>query len=126
MAIHWDIPFKSLRSARTYWVSVYDNSYGSNTPVELKGGVVPFETEEDDDDDWFKPVRTQSGYLRIVDDGNDSSGYPLSSGDKWTDMIPSNDKNRKVILASEAARHLPAHLPDTRQLSRATPACSSA
>ena len=26
----------------------------------------------------------------------------------------------------EAARHLPAHLPDTRQLSRATPARSSA
>lgn len=100
MAIHWDIPFKSLRSARTYWVSVYDNSYGSNTPVELKGGVVPFETQEDTDDDWFKPVRTQSGYLRIMDDGNDLSGYPLSSGDKWTDMIPSDDKNRKVILTS--------------------------
>ena len=31
-----------------------------------------------------------------------------------------------MILASGAARHLPAHLPDTRQLSRATPACSSA
>ena len=30
------------------------------------------------------------------------------------------------ILASGAARHLPAHLPDTRQRSRATPACSSA
>ena len=31
-----------------------------------------------------------------------------------------------LILASGAARHLPAHLHDTRQLSRATPACSSA
>ena len=31
-----------------------------------------------------------------------------------------------LILASRAARHLPAHLPDTRQLSRATPARSSA
>ena len=31
-----------------------------------------------------------------------------------------------LILASGAARHLPAHLPDTRQLSRATPARSSA
>ena len=29
-----------------------------------------------------------------------------------------------LILASGAARHLPAHLPDTRQRSRATPACS--
>ena len=31
-----------------------------------------------------------------------------------------------LILASGAARHLPAHLPDTRQRSRATPAWSSA
>ena len=31
-----------------------------------------------------------------------------------------------LILASLAARPLPAHLPDTRQRSRATPACSSA
>ena len=31
-----------------------------------------------------------------------------------------------LILASRAARHLPAHLPDTRQLRRATPAGSSA
>ena len=31
-----------------------------------------------------------------------------------------------LILASWAARHLPAYLPDTRQLSRATPALSSA
>ena len=31
-----------------------------------------------------------------------------------------------LILASSAARHLPAHQPDTRQISRATPARSSA
>ena len=31
-----------------------------------------------------------------------------------------------LILASGAPRHLLAHLPDTRQMSRATPACSSA
>ena len=31
-----------------------------------------------------------------------------------------------LILASGAARHLPAHLPDTRQRIRVTPACSSA
>ena len=31
-----------------------------------------------------------------------------------------------LILASYSARYLPTHLPDTRQLSRATPARSSA
>ena len=40
------------------------------------------------------------------------------------------DNHDDVITHPEpdilAARHLPAHLTDTRQLSRATPACSSA
>ena len=35
-------------------------------------------------------------------------------------------KKVSLILASVAARHLPAHLPDTRQQSRGTTACSSA
>ena len=41
------------------------------------------------------------------------------------------DDTKGVTLVSastmdRAARHLPAHLPDTRQVSRATPYCSSA
>lgn len=34
----------------------------------LTGGAVPFETQEDDDDDIFMPIRGQSGYIRIVTD----------------------------------------------------------
>ena len=33
---------------------------------------------------------------------------------------------KEGTISSGATRHLPAHLPDTRQWSRATPACSSA
>ena len=36
------------------------------------------------------------------------------------------DAQKGVDQIDNAARHLPAHLPDTRQLSRATPDCSSA
>ena len=69
MAIHWQIHFKSLRAGTDYTVHIYDANY-SDTPIQLKGGAEPFVTQEDDDEDMFTPVRTQSGYIPIVDDGS--------------------------------------------------------
>ena len=77
MAIHWQIPFKSLRSGTLYTVNIYDADYTDSTPVVLKGGAQPFTTQEDDNDDLFTPVRTQTGYLRIVDDGKTSFLKPI-------------------------------------------------
>lgn len=89
MAIHWKIPFKSLRSGTVYTVNIYDSSYSGN-PVTLKGGPNPFETQEDDDTDQFAPIRTQSGYVRIVDDGSFS----------WKELIPDTDTDRPVTLTN--------------------------
>ena len=49
-----------------------------------------------------------------------------SAGEYQADEPPDTCLLICLILASGAARHLPAHLPDTRQLSRVPPACSSA
>ncbi len=98
MNIHWQIPFKSLRSGTVYTVNIYDPDYASNTPIVLKGGAKPFVTDEYDDDDPFIPVRTQSGYIRIVDDGKDASGNTLSSADSWEAMIPNTDIEHPVTL----------------------------
>ena len=76
MAIKYTIPFKSLRSGTLYSVNIYDASY-SGSPVVLKGGAQPFVTQEDDNDDFFADIRTQSGSLRIVDDGKDANGNAL-------------------------------------------------
>ena len=97
MAIHWQVKFRSLRANMLYTVSIYDNSYSGNA-VQLKGAKHPFTTEEDNNDDFFLPVRTQSGYLRIIDDGKDASGHVLASGDRWENMIPTAGKSRKVVL----------------------------
>ena len=93
MAIHWTIPFKSLRSGTNYTVNIYDSTYSGN-PIPLKGGAQPFSTQESDDDDQFTPVRTQSGYLRIVDDGKDANGNAFN----WKDMLPLTDTDRPVTL----------------------------
>ena len=76
MAIHWQIPFKSRRTGTVYTVNIYDSTYSGN-PMVLKGGSEPFVTEEDNTEDEFTPIRTQSGYLNIADDGRtaDDTAY---------------------------------------------------
>ena len=95
MAIHWQIPFKSLRSGTDYTVNIYDSTHSGN-PVVLKGGAQPFTTQEDDNDDMFTPIRTQSGYIRIVDDGKDANGNTWN----WKNMLPNTDTDRPVTLTS--------------------------
>lgn len=95
MAIHWQVKFKSLRAGTDYTVSIYDSDYTGN-PIPLKGGAEPFLTQEDDDEDMFTPVRTQSGYIRIVDDGKDANGNAFN----WKDLVPSTDVDRPVTLTA--------------------------
>lgn len=95
MAIHWKIPFKSLRSGTVYTVNIHDSTY-SGDPIVLKGGAQPFTTQEDDNDDMFTPIRTQSGYLRIVDDGKDANGNAFD----WKSLIPYTDTSRPITLTS--------------------------
>ena len=94
MAIHWQIPFVSLRSGTQYTVNVYDADY-TGTPIVLKGGAEPFTTEEDGDDDPFAPIRTQSGKLRIVDDGFAADG---TTPFNWKDFVPATAADRPVTL----------------------------
>ena len=93
MAIHWKISFKSLRSGTLYSVNIHDASY-NGTAIPLKGGAEPFTTQESGDDDQFIPMRTQSGYLRIVDDGKDANGSAFD----WKTMLPATDTDRPVTL----------------------------
>lgn len=95
MAVHWTISFKSLRAQTVYTASVYDSSY-SGSAIPLLPAEEPFTTEEDNDDDPFKPLRTQTGYLRIVDNGKDANGNAFD----WTDLQPKTDYDRPVVLTN--------------------------
>ena len=97
MAIHWQVKFKTLRGGKTLTASVYDNLYSGN-PIPLKGGAEPFVTEENQDDDPFKAIRTQTGSLKIVDDGYALDG---TTPFNWRDLQPRSDHDRPVILTDE-------------------------
>lgn len=96
MAVRWQIPFMSLRTGTVYTVNIFDSDY-SGSVVVLKGGAQPFETEELSDEDIFTPVRTQSGYIRIVDDGL-ATVSGVSTSFNWKQLIPLTDTARPVTL----------------------------
>lgn len=96
MAVHWTIPFRSLRTNILYTVNIYDSTYSGN-PIPLKGGAQPFVTQENDDEDGFIPIRTQSGYLRIVDDGYAADG---TTAFNWKQLLPMTDTDRPVTLTN--------------------------
>lgn len=100
--IHWQIPFYSLRTGVLYTVNIYDSAEPeADWPIILKGAAQPFVTKEDTGSDVFKPIRTQSGYIRIIDDGKATkmvSGEPVEISFDWSDLLPTNDIDRPVTL----------------------------
>ncbi|MEE1213499.1 MAG: hypothetical protein U0L04_00825, partial [Bacteroidaceae bacterium] len=89
---NYSVTFKSLRAGTVYTVHI---GGGTGAEVPLKGGAQPFTTQEDDDEDMFTPIRTQSGYLRIVDDGFAENGVTPFD---WKDLIPQKGNDRPVSL----------------------------
>lgn len=88
MAVHWQIQFKSLTDT-LYVLQIYDSNF-SGTPVELIGAAHPFETSEEDSEDPYVPIRTQSGYIRFI----------TTSASIIHDIIPYNVTDRPVVLKS--------------------------
>lgn len=59
--------------------------------TEIEGSTQVFVTTEDDDNDFFMPVRTQSGTFRYI-------GYGSGDRARWLAMIPSNALDIPVKL----------------------------
>lgn len=90
--LHWQCCFQSLEGTQ-YAVNIYERSYSGNV-VQLTGADEPFVTREDDDNDAFTPIRTQTGYLRIYDD----------DGTLLETLIPKNNTEKLVkVVAGEYA-----------------------
>lgn len=95
--IRWQIPFVSTIDKTKYRVDIYDE--GTFTPVELTAGPTPFVTNEDASDDFFHPIRTQTGTLQVC--------TQLPSGGMITlnDLLPENNISRPVRLVSIATNN---------------------
>ena len=75
-------------SDETYYrVDIATDGVWISDPVALIPSAQPVTTEEVGDEDLFMPVRTQSGYLRIVD-----------TSDEWKNIMPLSATARRVYV----------------------------
>lgn len=94
MNIQYIIQFYPLRGSHPLELCVFSDNY-TGTPINLTGASEPFVTEEDDSEEFFEPVRTQTGYLTIVDDGTINDG---ANPFDWQHLLPAEHTSRPVIL----------------------------
>ena len=91
-AVRWRVPFVSI-SGTQYRVDIYDEQDGSWSGItELLAGDTPFTTDEDASDDFFCPVRTQTGKLEICTLKPDGTYITLD------DLLPANNIARPIKL----------------------------
>lgn len=83
---HYIVPFKT-KEGNDLAVKIYEDGYVGDV-ISLTPSDQPFTTQEDDDDDIFVAVRTQSGYLRVID----------SDGTLMQQLMPENNTQRLVKL----------------------------
>ena len=63
--VKWRMRFMAFDNVTQYTVSIYTEDTVSSL-TELTPAAIPFETQEDNDNNAFIPVRTSTGYLRFV------------------------------------------------------------
>lgn len=81
--VHWRISFRT-RSEKLGVLNLYEDNY-SGEVVELTPAAVPFETQEDSSDKWLEPIRKQSGYIRVIDEGNTEGIMPVGLKDRYVE-----------------------------------------
>ena len=89
-AIKWQIPFASL-SGTLYRIDIYAEGY-SGDPIQLTAGESPFVTEEDSSEDFFAPIRTQTGSIQVCTSKPDGTMLTLD------EILPANNIDHPVRL----------------------------
>ena len=93
-AVRWQVPFANL-SGQQYRIDIYDEQDGSWSGItQLLAGEDPFTTEEDNSEDFFYPVRTQTGTLQICTRLEDGTMFSLE------DIIPASNIDHPIMVWS--------------------------
>lgn len=97
-AVRWQIPFVSSIEKTQYRIDIYDEQDGTWSGVTtLTGGPSPIVTDEDANDDFFAPIRTQTGNIEVC------TAIPGGGTLSLEDILPENNIARPVRLVSIAA-----------------------
>lgn len=89
--------FNSLRGI-TYTVNILVDGF-IGTAQRLRPALKPFTVDEDSSDNYFEPLRSQSGYIRIVNEPTDLDGNAFD----YKDLIATNVQSHQVQLLLDNA-----------------------
>ena len=96
-AVRWQIPFVSTIDKISYRIDIYDNEGDWSGITFLRGGSNPFVTDEDDNNDFFAPIRIQTGNIEVC------TAIPGGGTLRLEDILPENNIARPVRLMSIAS-----------------------
>lgn len=94
-SVRWQIPFASNITLTKYRIDIYDNGTYS-TPIILTAGDHPLNTEEDSNDDFFIPLRKQTGKIRICTKIEPQTALPSGGMLDIADLLPATNVDRPV------------------------------
>lgn len=83
-AIRWQVKFKTLNE-KDALIDIYEENWSGGI-TQLEPAVNPITTEEDSDGDYLKPVRTQTGYLRVIDNGDLDGLMPEDNSQHYVEL----------------------------------------
>lgn len=87
--IRWQIKFKTLKN-KDGRIDIYEEGWDGGF-TELEPAANPITTEEDSDDDYLKPIRSQTGYLRVVDNGDLEGLMPSDNSQHYVELHIDNE-----------------------------------
>lgn len=93
-ATKYTYSFNSRRGV-SYTVNILVDGF-SGTAQRLRPALRPFTIDEDNSDNYFEPLRSISGYIRIVNEDTDLDGNSFS----YKDLIATNVQSHQVQLIS--------------------------
>ena len=92
-AIKWQIAFQTNdpSSPTSYRIDIYAEGYTGN-PIQLMAGPQPFITDENDDKNFFAPIRSQTGTIQVCTRLSDGSILDIN------DLLPADNIAHPVRL----------------------------
>lgn len=87
--IRWMIPFKTLDDKNAV-INIYKEGYFDEVTM-LEPAYNTFETQESTDEELMKPIRTHTGYIRIIDNGDISGLMPSDNRQHYVEFLIEGD-----------------------------------
>ena len=93
-AVRWQIPFVSTIENKKYRIDIYDETEGWSGITELRGAPSPFTTDEDNNTDFFAPIRVQTGNINVCTE------IPGGGTLQLDDILPNTNTSKPIRLVS--------------------------